>query len=103
MEKLEKPKQDKDPVRVVLLLIYLVAAIGLLVAYASYRLIANIETIEPEPSNGTAGITPEQWADLQKRCKALGRNPLDILKLYGVNKGGDLPASAYEEMLAEFN
>jgi hypothetical protein len=47
------------------------------------------------------GITAEQWADLQARCKAIGRNPL--LKVYGVTKGGDLPASAYAEQIVELN
>jgi hypothetical protein len=49
------------------------------------------------------GITVDQWKDLQDRCKNIGRNPLEILKLYGVSKGGDLPASAYAEMIVELN
>ena len=39
MEKIEKPK---DPVRTVLLLIYLAIAVGLLTTFVSYRLIAKI-------------------------------------------------------------
>jgi len=55
-----------------------------------------------QPANGN-GITAEQWKDVQERCKVLGRNPLDILKLYGVARGGDLPASAYAELIVELN
>ena len=67
---------------------------------------SNITTLKDKLKGDTKpnnGITAEQWADLQARCKAIGRNPLDILKVYGVTKGGDLPASAYAEQIVELN
>jgi hypothetical protein len=67
---------------------------------ASNKVAALKETLRGSSDHNT-GITAEQWKDLQDRCKTIGRNPLDILKLYGVSKGGDLPASAYAEMIVE--